>query len=47
MILENKPMPEIYEYINQNSKMLNLNEDGILKIIKEITTLEEVDRVAK
>lgn len=47
MILENKPMPEIYEYINQNSKMLSLNEDGILKVIKGITTLGEVDRVAK
>lgn len=47
LILENKPMPEIYDYINQNSKMLILAEDGVLKVIRGFTTLEEVDRVAK
>ena len=47
MILEDKPMPEIYEYINKNSKMLSLQEDGILKVLKGVTTLEEVYRVAK
>lgn len=46
-ILENKPMPEIYDYINKESKMLTLNEDGILKVMKGMTTLEEVERVAK
>ena len=46
-ILENKPMPEIYEYIEKNSKMLSLLEDGILKVVRGMTTLEEVDRVAK
>ena len=47
MLLENKPMSEIYEYINKNSKMLTLSEDGILKVVKGTTTLEEVERVAK
>jgi type II secretory ATPase GspE/PulE/Tfp pilus assembly ATPase PilB-like protein len=47
LILENKPMPEIYEYINKNSKMLSLHEDGVLKVIKGVTTLEEVVRVAE
>lgn len=47
MILENKPMPEIYDYINKNSKMLSLHEDGILKVIKGATTMEEIYRVAK
>ncbi len=47
MILENKPMPEIYEYINTHCKMLTLHEDGVLKVIKGITTLEEIYRVAQ
>jgi len=47
MMLENKSMSEIYDYINKNSKMLTLNEDGILKVVKGTTTLEEVERVAK
>lgn len=46
-ILENKPMPEIYEYIKKNLRMLTLEEDGILKVMKGVTTLEEVERVAK
>ncbi len=46
-ILENKPMPEIYEYIDKNCKMLTLHEDGILKVVKGVSTLEEVERVAK
>lgn len=45
-ILENKPMPEIYDYIEKNSQMLTLAEDGVLKVIRGLTTLEEVHRVA-
>jgi len=47
LILENKPMSEIYAYIENNLKMLNMHEDGVLKAIRGITTLEEVDRVAR
>ncbi len=46
LILEERPMPVIYDYINQHCKMLTLYEDGVLKIIKGITTFEEVYRVA-
>ncbi|MDH5597399.1 MAG: ATPase, T2SS/T4P/T4SS family, partial [Candidatus Peregrinibacteria bacterium] len=46
LILENKPMSEIYSYINENLKMLSLQEDGALKVIRGDTTLEEVFRVA-
>ncbi|MBN2307006.1 type II/IV secretion system protein [Candidatus Peregrinibacteria bacterium] len=46
LILEGKPMSEIHAYINENLKMLTLQEDGILKVLKGITTLEEVYRVA-
>ena len=47
MIVENKPMQEVYDYINRNSKMLTLLEDGILKFVEGVTTLEEIERVAK
>jgi len=47
LILENKPLAEIYDYVNKNSKMLTLHEDGVLKAVRGVTTLEEVDRVAK
>jgi type IV pilus assembly protein PilB len=46
MILENKPMPAIYDYINKNLKMISMHEDGILKVVRGITTLDEVYRVA-
>jgi type IV pilus assembly protein PilB len=46
LILEEKPMPEIYRYINEHLKMLTLQEDGVLKVIRGDTTLEEVFRVA-
>jgi type IV pilus assembly protein PilB len=46
LILENKSMPEIYDYINKNLRMISMHEDGILKVIRGITTLEEVYRVA-
>ena len=46
LLLEGKPMSEIHAYINENLKMLTLQEDGILKVLKGLTTLEEVFRVA-
>lgn len=47
LILGNAPMPEVYAYIEKNLKMTSVHEDGILKVIRGLTTLEEVDRVAK
>ncbi|MBI5422130.1 type II/IV secretion system protein [Candidatus Peregrinibacteria bacterium] len=47
LILGNAPMPEVYAYIEKNLKMTSVHEDGILKVIHGLTTLEEVDRVAK
>lgn len=46
MLLLNKPMPQIYDYIAKRCKMLELHQDGILKAIKGITTLDEVYRVS-
>jgi general secretion pathway protein E len=46
LILENKPMPEIYDYIDKHLKMVTLHEDGVLKVIRGDTTLDEVYRVA-
>ena len=46
LILQEKPMPEIHKYINEHLKMLSLAEDGILKVLRGDTTLEEVFRVA-
>ena len=46
LILENKPMPEIYDYINKHLKMISMHEDGILKVLNGITTLDEVYRIA-
>jgi type IV pilus assembly protein PilB len=46
LLLEDKPMPEIHQYINEHLKMLSLREDGILKVLRGVTTLEEVFRVA-
>ncbi len=46
LILKNAAMPDIYDYINKHSKMLSLHEDGILKVIKGVTTLDEVYRIA-
>ncbi|MBU1934907.1 GspE/PulE family protein, partial [Patescibacteria group bacterium] len=46
LILENKPMSEIFGYVGQHSKMLTLQEDGVLKVIRDLTTLDEVYRVA-
>lgn len=47
LILESKPMPEVYNYIDQQCKMLTLHEDGIIKVLNGISTLEEVERVAQ
>jgi len=46
LLLEDKPMSEIHLYINEHLKMLSLSEDGVLKVIRGDTTLEEVFRVA-
>ena len=46
MMLENKSMPEIYAYIKNELKMVTMLEDGVLKVLKGITTLDEVYRVA-
>jgi len=46
LLLESKPMSEIHQYINEHLKMLSLSEDGILKVIRGDTTLEEVFRVS-
>lgn len=46
LILENTAMPEIYKYIEKYLKMVSMHEDGILKVIQGITTLDEVYRVA-
>ena len=46
MILEEKPLPEIYDYVNKHCKMLTLHEDGVLKVIRGVTTFDEVYRVS-
>jgi type IV pilus assembly protein PilB len=46
LILEGKPMPELYGFIDRECGMLSLHEDGILKVLRGMTTLEEVERVA-
>ena len=46
MVMEQKPMNEIQDYVEKHSKMLTLFEDGVLKVIQGMTTLEEVYRVA-
>lgn len=45
LILEDESISKIRHHINQHSKMLSLQEDGIMKVIKGVTTLEEVYRV--
>jgi len=47
LILENKTMPEVYQYIDMHLKMLTIQEDGVIKVIKGSTTLDEIERVAK
>ena len=47
LILANAPMPDIYNHIEKNLKMTSVREDGILKVVRGLTTLEEVDRVAR
>jgi len=46
LILENKPMRDIQNYVEKNAKMITLYEDGMLKVLRGVTTLEEVYRVA-
>ena len=45
LILADEPISKIRHHLNQHSKMLSLQEDGIMKVIKGVTTLEEVYRV--
>ncbi|PIZ73600.1 type II secretion system protein GspE [Candidatus Peregrinibacteria bacterium CG_4_10_14_0_2_um_filter_43_11] len=45
-ILEEKSSSEIHAYIDQHCKMLTMHEDGVLKVLAGITTLEEVYRVS-
>lgn len=45
LILENTPLPEIYDYIEKELKMLSLKEDGVLKVLNGLTTFSEVWRV--
>ncbi len=45
LILDEKPMPEVYEYIEKEIKMLTMREDGVLKVLQGITTLDEIFRV--
>ena len=47
LILSNAPMPQVYDYIEKNLKMTSVREDGVLKVVRGLTTLEEVDRVAR
>lgn len=46
LILEEKPMSEVYAYVEKNCQMMTLLEDGILKVARGITSFEEVYRVA-
>jgi type II secretory ATPase GspE/PulE/Tfp pilus assembly ATPase PilB-like protein len=47
LILANAPMPDIYRHIEMNLKMVSMYEDGVFKVLRGLTTLEEVERVAK
>jgi type II secretory ATPase GspE/PulE/Tfp pilus assembly ATPase PilB-like protein len=46
LILESRPMSEVYAYVSAHNKMVTLQEDGVLKVLKGVTTLEEIYRVA-
>lgn len=46
MLLEQRPMPEVQKYVDEHLKMITLHEDGILKVMKGLTTFEEVYRVS-
>lgn len=46
LILESRPMSEVYAHVSTHHKMVTLREDGILKVLRGITTLEEIYRVA-
>ncbi len=47
LILADSPMPDVYEYVEKQCRMLTLHEDGVLKAVRGLTTLDEVERVAK
>lgn len=46
VILDEKSTKEIFETVRKTG-MLTLKEDGVLKVIAEMTTLEEIQRVAE
>lgn len=47
VIIENKGSEEIINKERESLKILTIKQDGILKIIKGLTTIEEVDRVTE
>jgi len=46
LILVKAPTPIIRQTTKQTTGMISLREDNLNKVLKRITTLEEVDRVA-
>jgi type IV pilus assembly protein PilB len=46
LISEKAPAPIIRQTAKETTKMISLREDGLNKVLKGMTTLEEVDRVA-
>ncbi len=45
MILEGQSLPQVYHYVERELRMLSLKEDGVLKVLRGLTTLAEVYRV--
>jgi type IV pilus assembly protein PilB len=46
LISEKAPTPIIRQIAKETTGMISLREDGLNKVLKGMTTLEEVDRVA-
>ncbi len=46
LVLESKPLSEIYAYVSEKMRLVLLHEDGILKVARGVTSLEEAYRVA-
>lgn len=44
MILAEISTPELYKYVRSNG-MLTMGEDGVLKVLRGVTTIEEIERV--
>ncbi|MFZ2975687.1 MAG: GspE/PulE family protein [Candidatus Moraniibacteriota bacterium] len=47
IIIEKKGNEELIDKERENLKILTIKQDGILKIIKGLTTIEEIDRVTE